>query len=152
MSTPGIYVEISELIAYVEQNFKRLKLLVQQPLCYESTGDADADAQKERDLKSAPNEYADAIAASIQDVAEFYGMNPKRLKTSSMKTPDGQIAVDLQRRVIELHKEFYEFIDEHGIYTYRMRVNKHGISLRPPPRKRETKLNIRFDNMDWDEY
>lgn len=154
MSTPITYVEISELVTYAEQNFEQLKFLVHQPLCYESTGDAASDARKERELEFAPNRCADAIAASIQHVAKCCGMNPKRLRITvpNPKTSDEQTVADSQKRVIELHKEFYEFLKEHGIYTCYMRYDKHGVSPRPPQKFRRTKLDIVFDNKDWDEY
>lgn len=136
-----IYTEIWQPIAFIEETFAQLKPLVLRPPRQEPTEDTFFGWPKENDWKFVPSQAVDTIAASLMDAAEFYGMNPKRLRVMirSPKTQDDQIKADLQRRVVEFHKDFFEFITEQKIcMCFKMKVTAHGVSLNPPPRKRKS--------------
>ena len=153
MSDSGIHTEKTELIANIERHFEQLKSTVLLPPPDLISTDAPR-------FENMSVEYATTLATVIKEVAYFYGMNPARLTVTIKvpKTPDEQQLAALQKRIVELHKMFFEFLKEHDMIGNfavknryaKIRISEHGILPELPRKERKTKSRIRFEEATWD--
>lgn len=151
MSDPIICAETPFLVADIEKHFAKLKAFVLEPPRPEPTGNDFDDWFNQLCLDGMPSEYAKAVAVAIKDAAKYYKMTPSCLKVTfrSPKEPYAHIR-KIQQRIIELHREFYEFVTEHKIdLHHNNKVTEHGVSLYPPPPVRQSISRTRFENAKW---
>ena len=71
------------------------------------------------ELRHTADEYATSINEAIKDAARMYEMSEIRPRVTIQYPQTGveRIDADQQQRIVELHKEFHEFVRKHQLDT-----------------------------------